>query len=208
MEVLGSSLSFSLGQKQLCAKEPWWKGFNKVVTLLLVLPVLLLPHFTNVWMPLMRNQDHSRGPQWSRSCDNLLFRCWLAIEMGAGSDWNCICLSVGLWGGYSAFTPVPLKRASQVKVQRAICGANLFFAFHATLCYGWFFFVVVVFNILHLIAMKQDTASSIIIMWQWCRTLTNTASVRAATWTLPTKCSLIVLKYGLWCLWRCLSLRN
>lgn len=100
----------------------------------------LLPHFTNVWMPLMRNQDHSRGPQWSRSCDNLLFRCWLAVETGAASGWNCVRLSVGLGGSYSAFTPIPLKRTSQEKVQRTICGANLCFAFHATLWYGWGFF--------------------------------------------------------------------
>lgn len=183
MEVPGSSPSVSLGQKQLCARElcTWWKGFNKVVSLLLVLPFLLLPHFTNVWMPLMRNQDHSRGAQWSRSCDNLLLRCWLAVEMGAGSDWNCICLSEGLCGGYSTFTAIPLKRTSQAKVQRAICGANLCSAFHTTLCYGYFF----LFNILHLITVKQDTASPVFIMWQWCRTLTNTVSVHAATWTLP-----------------------
>lgn len=46
--------------------------------------------FTNVWMPLMRNQDHSRGPQWSRSCDNPLFRCWPAVEIWAGFHWNCM----------------------------------------------------------------------------------------------------------------------
>lgn len=110
------SLSVSLRQKQLCVWElsTRWKGFNKVVSLLLVLPFLSLPRFTNVWMPLMRNRDHSRGAQWSRSCDNLLFRCWLAVEMEAGSAWNCICLSVGLCGSIQlvAFTPIPLKRTS------------------------------------------------------------------------------------------------
>lgn len=110
---LVGSLSVSLRQKQLCVWElcTRWKGFNKVVSLLLVLPFLSLPRFTNVWMPLMRNQDHSRGAQWSRSCDNLLFRCWLAVEMGPGSDWNCICLSVGLCGSYSAcgFHSNPIK---------------------------------------------------------------------------------------------------
>ena len=70
-----------------------------------------------------------------RSCDNLLFRCRLAVEMGAGSDWNCICLSEGLRVGYSAFTPIPLKE----QAERAICGANLCFALHSTLCYGSFF---------------------------------------------------------------------
>lgn len=110
--LIGSP-SVSLGQKQLCVWElcTRWKGFNKVVSLLLVLPFLSLPRFTNVWMPLMRNQDHSRGAQWSRSCDNLLFRCWLAVEMGPGPDWNCICLSVGLCGSYSAcgFHSNPIK---------------------------------------------------------------------------------------------------
>lgn len=46
--------------------------------------------FTNVGMPLMRNQDHSRGPQWSRSCDNLWFRCWPAVEIWAGFQSNCM----------------------------------------------------------------------------------------------------------------------
>lgn len=154
----------------------------------------LLPHFTNVWMPLMRNQDHSRGAQWSRSCDNLLFRCWLAVEMGAASGWNCICLSAGLGGSYSAFTPIPLKRTSQEKVQRAICGASLCFAFHATLWYGWVFFA---FNILHIITVKQATASPGFNMWQWYRIHTNAVSMCAAMWTLPSKCALIILKYGL-----------
>lgn len=116
MKVPGSSSSVSHGQKQLCARElcTRWKGFNKVVSLLLVLPFLLLPHFTNVWMPLMRNQDHSRGAQWSRSCDNLLFRCCLAVEMRAGSAWNCISLRVGLW----AAIQLSLNRFNPIKEDR------------------------------------------------------------------------------------------
>lgn len=145
------SPSVSLGQKQLCVWElnTRWKGFNKVVSLLLVLPFLSLPRFTNVWMPLMRNRDHSRGAQWSRSCDNLLFRCWLAVEMEAGSAWNCICLSVGLCGSYSTcgFHSDPIKEnklRGQPVEQTSALPVGLFF----------------VFNILHLIIVKQDTIVS------------------------------------------------
>lgn len=57
--------------------------------------------FTNVWMPLMRNQDHSRGAQWSRSCDNPLFRCWPAAEIWAGFQRNCMSKCGSVWSLFS-----------------------------------------------------------------------------------------------------------
>lgn len=95
---------------------------NKVVSFPLWLPFLSLPRFTNVWMPLMRNQDYSRGAQWSRSCDNPLFRCWLAVEIWAGFDQNCMCKCGSVWLLFSfcADTWIPLKRTCRMKAQRPI----------------------------------------------------------------------------------------
>lgn len=98
MKVPSCSPSFSLRQKQLCARElcTRWKDFNKVVLLLLVLPFLSLPHFTNVWMPLMRNQDHSRGAQWTEAviicCSDVGWPLkWELALTGTVSVWARAC---------------------------------------------------------------------------------------------------------------------
>lgn len=174
MEVPGSSPSASLGQKQLCARElcSRWKGFNKVVSLLLLLPFLLLAHFTNVWMPLMRNQDHSRGAQWSRSCDNLLFRCWLAVELGAASGWKCVCLRCGSGWRLFSFHSNPIKKNEPRKRSEGNLWSKPLLCLPRHPVTQFCFF-----TILHVITVKQATASPVFMMWQWCRTPTNAASV-------------------------------
>lgn len=130
-----------------------------------MLPFLSLPRFTNVWMPLMRYQDHSRGAQWSRSCDNLLFRCWRAVEAGAGSDWNCIRLVAGLCGSYSAcgFHSSLIREDKPSRSSGGDQWSNHCSAFHVTPC-AFFCSLLLGSNILHLITVKHDTTSSKFMM--------------------------------------------
>lgn len=91
-----------------------------------LLPFLSLPRFTNVWKPLMRNQDYSRGAQWSRSCDNPLFRCRPAVEIWAGFHWNCMS-KCGSVRHLFSLTWNLLMTAGRIKVHRPISRGNLCF---------------------------------------------------------------------------------